>query len=169
MSVNDVLVFNPGAFGSIGARTFGVGKETTTIINPGEPVGKVVAVSDVFAAATNTPLSAAATGFTFTNCWAGIAVSTSDQTTTADGTVQVLPIIPGVVYLAKPNVAATWDTQTEYDRLVGKRVLMDLTSGAYTILAADNAKNGLVVEPLDVAKHPGKVAFSIRQAASYAN
>ena len=81
--------------------------------------------------------------------------------------MQVTPLVPGVTYLIAPKVAATWDTQAEYDALVGARVLLDLTAGAYTILAADGATNGCVVEPLDISKYPGKVAFSIRNGVSY--
>jgi hypothetical protein len=163
MSVNDVLVLNPGAFGTVGARKHNVAKEYTTVINPGEPVGKTLGGTDVYAGLTATP----SVGTTYL---AGIAVSTSSQTTTVDGTVDVLPIVSGVVYLGNPKTAASWDTQAEYDALVGKRVVFDLTAGAYTIASAPavaNAFNGLVIEPLDVAKHPGKVAFSIRQGASY--
>ncbi len=62
--------------------------------------------------------------------------------------------------------AAAWDTQAEYDALVGKRLLIDLTSGAYTLLATDSANNGLIVMPLNIAKYPGKVAVAFRQALS---
>jgi hypothetical protein len=78
-----------------------------------------------------------------------------------------MPLVPGVVYLISPNSAAAFDTQTEYDALVGDRVVFDKTDGTYTILATDGATNGLVIEPLDVSKHPGKVAFSIRSAVAY--
>jgi hypothetical protein len=58
-------------------------------------------------------------------------------------------------------------TQSEYDALVGKRVLIDLTTGSYTILATDSANNGCVVQPLDISKQPGKVAFSFRDGCNY--
>ena len=58
-------------------------------------------------------------------------------------------------------------TQATYDALVGYRVLLDLTGSTYTILVSDNADNGCVIEPLDVFKYPGKVAFSVREAANY--
>lgn len=162
MSVNDVIVLNPGAFGTVGARKHNVAKEYTTVINPGEPVGKTLGGTDVYAALTATP----SVGTTYL---AGIAVSTSTQTTTADGTVDVLPIVSGVVYLGNPQTAADWDTQAEYDAKVGSRLKFNLSAGVYTIAstAAGSGTGGLVVEPLDIAKHPGKVAFSIRQGASY--
>ncbi len=75
----------------------------------------------------------------------------------------------GTTYLITPDVAATWDTQAEYDALVGKRVLIKLsavTGGTYTILASDSAANGCVIQALDIAKYPGKVAFAFRNGVS---
>lgn len=92
----------------------------------------------------------------------GIAVSESTQTASAAGSVLVMPLVPGTTYIAAPLTAASYDTQAEYDALVGKRVLFDLTSGTYTIGHTDGATNGLVVAALDISKYPGKVAFFIR-------
>ena len=92
--------------------------------------------------------------------------STSTQTASVAGTVDYMPLTSGVTYLISPKVAATWDTQAEYDALVGARVLIDLTSSVYTILAADGATYGCVIAPLDVVKFPGKVAFKIRSAVN---
>jgi hypothetical protein len=64
-------------------------------------------------------------------------------------------------------------TQSEYDALVGDRVLIDLTGTAaagtatYTILGTDSANNGCVILPLDIAKFPGKVRFAFRNACNY--
>lgn len=68
-----------------------------------------------------------------------------------------------------PKVAATWNTQAKYNALVGARVLIDLTAGVYTILAADGAGNGCIVEYLDISKYPGMVAFSWSQVCDYRN
>jgi len=68
--------------------------------------------------------------------------------------------------MISPKVAASWDTQAEYDALVGKRVLLDLTTGSYTILAVDGATSGCVISPLDTSKYPGKVAFEFRAGVS---
>lgn len=97
----------------------------------------------------------------------GVAASTSTDTAAAAGTVDVFQLRAEDVYLISPNSAAAWDTQAEYDALVGKRVLMDLTGGAWTILASDSANNGCVIQPLDIKKYPGKVAFSFRAACNY--
>lgn len=160
MSLGNVKVLDAGAFGEIGSRKYAVAAGTTASINAGELVTKGLAATAVVSLATNAPVVA-------TDFLAGLAVTTSDETATAAGSVQVQPLVPGVVYICKPNVAATWDTQAEYDALVGRRVLMDKTSGVYTVLAADGATSGLVVEPLDVSKYPGQVAFSLRAALAY--
>jgi hypothetical protein len=77
-----------------------------------------------------------------------------------------MPLSNGITYLIKPKVTTTWDTQAEYNDLVGKRVVLDLTTGSYTILATDSANNGCVIMPLDIAKYPGMVAFAFRGAVS---
>ncbi len=157
--LGDIQILQDGVFGVPGSTKFAVLAGATTIL-PGEPVSKALSAPSVTALATNTPVVA-------TDFMCGIAASTSTQTASVDGTVQVTVLQPGVVYLIAPTVAASWDTQAEYDASVGNRVLFDLTTGTYTILAADGATYGLVVEPLDISKHPGKVAFSIRAAVAY--
>lgn len=159
MAVNDIQILNPGTFGSIGTKQYAVAA-SATLIYPGEPVAKALAGTVVTPMATNKPVVA-------TDFLAGIAMSTSTNTAAAAGAVEVMPLVPNAVYLIKPNVAATWDTQTEYDALVGSRVLIDLTSSSYTILAADGATSGCVIEPLDVTRYPGQVAFSFRIGCNY--
>lgn len=68
-----------------------------------------------------------------------------------------------------PKVAATYNTQAKVNALVGARVLLDLTGGVYTILAADGAGNGCVLEYIDVSRYPGMVAFSWSQVVDYRN
>ncbi len=160
--LGDIQVFTEGAFGYPGDDAFCVGA-SSTLINAGEPVAKSLgntAGSYVTPAATNTPVVS-------TDNYAGIASTTSTNTSTAPGSVRVTKLLPGITYLISPKVAATWDTQAEYDALVGARVLLDLTTGSYTILATDGSTNGCVVMPLDVVKNPGKVRFAFRNAVSY--
>lgn len=157
----DITILDQSVLAGVGAKRFLVAAgAASTIINPGEPVAKALGAAVVTQPATNTPVVA-------TDFYAGIAATTSTQTAAAAGEVWVYPIVRGVTYLIKPKVAATFDTQAEYDALVGARVLLDLTTGSYTILAADGATAGCVIEALDVAKYPGRVAFSFRQAVSY--
>lgn len=162
MALGDITILDQSTMAGIGARHYNCAANTT-VINAGEPVAKALGNSTgnvVTAAATNTPVVA-------TDFFAGIAATTSTQTVSVAGSVDVYPLVSGVTYLIKPKVAATWDTQVEYDALVGARVLIDLTTGSYTLLAADGATSGCVVETLDVAKYPGRVAFMFRSAVAY--
>ncbi len=153
MASGDIVLLNQSL--ATGGKRYNVASGTTASINPGEPVTRALGGIVVSAMATNKPVVA-------TDFLAGIALTTSNETASAAGYVMVQDLLPGQVWLISPKVAATWDTQSEYDALVGKRVLIDLTTGSYTLLAADGATSGCVVEWLDVSKHPGKVAFSFR-------
>lgn len=159
MALGDITILDQSTMAGIGAREYQVAA-SATLINAGEPVAKALGAAVVTAAATNTPVVA-------TDFYAGIAATTSTNTAGAAGKVWVTPLVPGVTYLIAPKVAATWDTQAEYDLLVGDRVLIDLTTGSYTLLATDGATSGCVVEQLDVSKYPGRVAFSFRNAVAY--
>lgn len=159
MALGDIKVLRPAQFGDTGSKQFAVAASATKI-KPGEPVAKALGDSVVTPMATNKPEIG-------TDYLAGIAMTESTNTAAAAGVVDVMPLVPNVVYIMSPKVAATWDTQAEYDALVGDRVLIDLTAGSYTILSKDSANNGCVIEPLDVKKYPGKVAFSFRNAVNY--
>lgn len=128
-------------------------------IKAGEPVTKAAGSTGVLAAVTNAP--------TTTLRIVGIAAETSTETASVDGSVAVIPATVGQIWMVSPNVAATWDTQSEYNALCGARVLLDNTTGTYTILASDGASNGCIVEYIDVLKYPGKVAFSFSTLVDY--
>lgn len=147
-------------FGAVGSRQYQVASGAATSIKAGEPVVRTLGSQYVVLAADGIPVVG-------TDYMVGIAASDSTDTVAAAGTVQVTPLVPGQVYLCAPKTAASWDTQSEYNALVGDRVVFDLTSSVFTVDATDNANNGLVVEDLDISKTPGKVAFSIRAGASY--
>lgn len=162
MANGDFVVFSDNGFpSSLGSQAYTVAAGTTASINPGEPVDKALGATVVTSAANNEPVIG-------TNYMAGISASTSTETATAAGSVQVYDAFTGkITWLVAPKVPATWDTQAKYDALVGARVLADKTAGVYTMLAADGANNGYVVEPLNIALHPGKVRVSLRKAANY--
>lgn len=160
MATNDITVYDAAAFGYPGDVTYAVASGTTASINPGEPVTKALAGVAVSAMATNKPVVA-------TDFLAGISASASNETASAAGTVSVTKLVPGMSFLIAPKVAATWNTQAKYDALVGSRVLIDLTTSVYTILAADGATSGCVVLPLDIATYPGKVRFAFRNGVNY--
>jgi hypothetical protein len=99
----------------------------------------------------------------------GIAATTSNQTTSAAGTIKVIPTDSNLTWVVTPTVAASWDTQAEYDALVGKRVLISSDATTYTVLATPGDTNGLVIMPLDISKYPGKIAVAFRQGLSDVN
>jgi hypothetical protein len=164
MALGDITLLNDGAFGFNGTQKHKVASGAAGTILPGELVLKSLGSAYVITwDASNSAKPVVATDYV-----AGLAMSTSTDTAAADGYVEILPLIPGQVFLGNPKVAATWDTQAEYDALVGDRVLLDTTAaGVQTLLASDSATSGLVIMPLDITKYPGKVAFSIRAGASY--
>ncbi len=165
MSQGDLTILEQNSPMSRGGRLYNVAAGTP--IYAGEPVQRYLGGVAVFPAITSTPTVG-------TDYYAGIATTNSTNTATAAGTVDVLPISIGTTYLITPDVTATWDTQSEYDALVGKRVLIKNsvsvtatpTAGAYTLLATDSANNGCVVQTLDVSKYPGKVAIAFRAGVS---
>lgn len=159
MALGDIQIYDQGAFGYPGDESYAVAA-SATLIYPGEPVTKALGGEAVTPMATNKPVVA-------TDFLAGIASSTSTNTASAAGIVKVTKFQNGMSFLIAPNVAATWDTQAEYDALVGDRVLLDLTTGTYTILATDGATSGCVIMPLDIARYPGKVRFSFRNGVNY--
>lgn len=166
MTTGDILPFNDGAFGAVGSRTHQVTSGTTASISAGELVLKTLGSQYVIVwTASNTAKPVAGTDYI-----AGVSTTASNETSSAAGTVSVTPLVSGQVWLANPDTAATWNTQTKYNNLVGARVLLSTTSGGtQTILATDGATNGLVVENLDITQYPVKVAFSVRSQCSYTN
>lgn len=166
MATGDIILReNTGSNGGRGSRLFNVAAGTP--IFAGEPVQGTLGGNVVFPALTSMPVVG-------TNYFAGIAQTNSTNTASAAGVVDVIPLSSNQTWLANPDVAATWDTQAEYDALVGKRVLLKNsvtvtatpTSGTYTILASDSANNGCVVVAMDINYAPGKVAFAFRDGAS---
>lgn len=152
---------NSGSPKTDGSITALVVSGTTASINAGEPVQKLAGAAGASAFPNNGP--------TATIRIMGVAASASNETSTVAGTVQVIPANPGQLWLIAPKVAATWNTQAKYNGLVGARVLIDLTSSTYTLLAADGAGNGCIVEFLDISKYPGMVAFSFSPLCDYRN
>jgi hypothetical protein len=158
MASGDIVILEQTSTGGRGSRLYNVALGATAI-KAGEPVVRALGATSVTAMATNKPLVG-------TDYVVGIAQTDSTQTASAAGSLQVLPITNGTTFLIKANDTTAWDTQAEYDNLVGKRVVIDLTSSSYTILSTDATGNGCVVMPLDINKYPGRVAFAFRAAVS---
>ena len=170
-TLGDITPFNLTSGSAMASRVHQVTSGgTPPAINAGEPVTKTVGASQYVIIAANAAYDASSS----TAKCAGIATTTSTETATAAGTVSVTPIdAANQIWLISPNVAATYgqtsgaQNQTTYNALVGARVLLQSTSGAWTLTASDSVNNGCVVENLDITKYPGKVAFSIRAGTSY--
>jgi hypothetical protein len=161
MAQGDINPFENESISMGGTLKFAVASGTTASINAGEPVQKLAGAAYVTQMLTNSP--------TTTNRQVGIAMSNSNETSSASGTVDVIVSKPGQLWLIAPKVAATWNTQAKYNALVGSRVLIDLTSSTFTLLASDSASNGCIVEYLDISKYPGMVCFSFSNVTAYNN
>lgn len=162
MAKGDIIPFENSTGSKMsGSLKYAVASGAAASINSGEPVEKLSGTNYVKAMVTNAP--------TATERIVGVAVSVSNDTVAASGLVDVMPASNGQLWLIAPKVAATWNTQAKYNALVGSRVLIDLTSSTYTILASDGASNGCIVEYLDVARYPGLVAFSWSSLVDYRN
>ena len=159
----EITLLDPPAYNR-GSRKHAVAAGAAATIKAGQLVLKSLGSASVVAwDASNSAKPVVATDYV-----AGLATSDSTETAAAVGTVDIMPITTDMVFLANPTTAASWDTQAEYDALVGDRVLLNTTSArVQSILHTDGATYGLVIQPLDIKKHPGKVAFSLRSDVNY--
>jgi hypothetical protein len=162
MATGDINPFESSAASkTVGAIKYAVASGTTASIKAGEPVQKLAGAAYATAASNNMP--------TATLRIVGVAASNSNETASVDGTVDVFPSTNGQLWMIKPKVAATWNTQAKYNALIGSRVLIDLTTSTYTLLAADGAGNGCIVEYVDISRYPGFVVFSFSPLCDYRN
>jgi hypothetical protein len=174
MAIGDFIILEPTNVGGRGGRLYNVAAGTPILA--GEPV-QHLAVGDVAVIPGRTSIPVVGTSGV-EGLFVGIATTNSTNTTTAAGTVSVLPVRSDITYICSPTTAASWDTQSEYDALVGKRVLIqnnafvgysyvaNSNAGTYSILASDSAANGCVVMAMNINEHPGKVAVAFRTRTS---
>ena len=160
MAIGDFVILEQNSYTSRGSRVCNVAPGATTI-NPGEPVVRTLGATSVTAMATNKPVVG-------TDSVVGIATTKSNQTASVSGTVDVLPLSSGITYTGLFKTSAP-TTQAAYDNLVGTRVLIDLTSGVYTVLQSDSANYGCVIQPLNISLYPGRAAFAFRATLSDLN
>lgn len=168
----DFTILEAATKGSRGARLYNVASGTPILA--GEPVMvRAVGNTVVEPMINNAPTVSVSAGVE--GLFVGIAQTNSTNTATASGQVYVLPTTSDATFLVSPTVPTSWDTQSEYDALVGKRVLISnsttVTStaqnvGSYTVLASDSANNGVSIQALDITKYPGKVAVAFRKGTS---
>lgn len=162
MAKGDIQPFESASASKMGGaiKAF-VASGTTASINAGEPVQKLAGAAGASQFPNNGP--------TATIRIMGVASSASNETASVFGLVDVIPAAPGQIWMIAPKVAASWNTQALYNANIGKRVLIDLTAGVYTLLAVDGAGNGCIVEYIDVVRYPGMVAFSWSPLCDYRN
>lgn len=172
MASGDLTILEQNQYTGRGGRLYNVAAGTAILA--GEPV-TLRAVGDIAVQPmlTSSPVVSVSAGVE--GLFVGVASTNSTNTASAAGSVYVIPVNSGITYLISPATAATWDTQAEYDALVGKRVLIQNSatvsstpgnSGSYTLLSSDSANNGCVVQAMNIAEHPGKVAIAFRTGTS---
>lgn len=164
MAKNDFSVLYPPGDKLPATHQYIVAKGTTSSINAGEFVLKPLGNASFATAFTASQALQPEVG---TDYIAGLAMSTSTETTTASGVVEVMELTPNMVFLGNPKTASTFNSQAKYNGLVGARVHIDVTSGVHTVLATDFTVGGLVIEYLDISTQPAKVAFKLRGALFY--
>lgn len=172
MAKNDFQLQPPVNSGTNRTTQFLVAPGTTSSINPGEFVVKPLGTgSGKYAQAFTASQSLQPQ--VGTDFLAGFAMSTSTETTTATGFVEVLYLDPAQVYFGTPATAANYGltqgslSQALYNAQVGKRVLIQVSNGVMTLLSTDNVNSGVVVEYVDVTTSNGKVLFSLRGGLAY--
>lgn len=94
----------------------------------------------------------------------GMAKSTSTDTASAAGSVQIWLPLPSIIYQGKAKTASTADTQAEIDALSGKRVVFDLTGTTWSIdaAAADAVANNVVIIGGDYRKQTLQFVYSAK-------
>ncbi len=173
MALGDITILEPTNMGGRGGRLYNVAAGTPILA--GEPVQNLAVGNVAVIPSRNSTPVVGTSGVE--GLFVGIATTTSTNTTTTAGTVNVLPVQSDQTYLVNPATAASWDTQAEYDALVGKRVLLqnnaenmafvaNSNAGTYSVLASDSAANGVVIQAMNIAEHPGKVAIAFRTRTS---
>lgn len=159
MSLADVSIIGPSGQNLPSALSFRT-EANTTVINAGEPC-KIGGTGVNYAVIT-----ADAEPVTTDPTFIGIAATTSTQTASADGLVDVYPAVPGLVYACKAKTASTFDTDAEILGVLNDKVPFDLTAGVYTIdVAAAGATNGLRIVGGDPTN--AVVYFVIREGVNY--
>jgi len=135
MSLGDISIISPGGQHFVPSMRFRT-EANTTVANPGEPVGVGgTGTNYVAVLADAKPIISDAN-------FAGIAASLSTQTASADGVVDVLLPVLGVVYACKAKTASTFDTDAEILAVLNDNVYLDLTSGVYTVDVANASAGG---------------------------
>ena len=145
MAKADVLIVDAGGANVTPTRTYRTEAGATAIL-AGEPV-KIGGTGSnyVIPLATAEPTNAVP--------MVGIAQDDSDQTASADGTVEVYLVTPGLTVLrAAATTPGNVDTDAELLAILNDQVAFDLIAGVYTIDEDQGtaATNGLIIQGGDV-------------------
>jgi hypothetical protein len=162
MSLGDIILKDSGGLSNTPTDRYRVAAGSTTI-NAGEPV-KLTAAAGAYVVR-----SADAEPVTGTPTFVGIAASTSTQTASLDGYVDVYLPTVNTLFRCKAKVGTAVDTDAELIALLNNRVVFDLTGSTFTIdeSAADAATNGLIIRGADLLT--GQVDFIVRATVGYKN
>jgi len=144
MSRGDIRISDPGGKSVNPVRRFATVAAQGAIL-AGEPVKIQATVPKMYYVTLLADGDGVMTAASF--YFVGIAAGDGTHTSSADGYVDVYIDLPGTVYRARALTAANADTQAEIDSRQFYRVVIDLTSSAFTLdaSAADNRQNAFVI------------------------
>lgn len=138
MAFNDITVVYPAGQNQVPSHTFRTEAAATAILL-GEPV-KIGGTGNnyVVPLGNGEPIIA-------TDIVAGVAATDGTHTATADGVVDVMMPLPGVVFRCKATTPANIDTDAKLLALLNDRVTFDLGAGVYTVdeNEGDGATHGI--------------------------
>lgn len=159
-SKNDIKVKDVAGLNALPTQTWGVAA-SATLIYPGELV-KLSTLPNIVKLADGDGVIGTTTQIV------GLAKSTSTNTASTAGTVEVFVLTPNTILAAKPKVAGSCDTDAEIAALMGKRVVIDVTgttpNDLFTLdtAAADSTTNAFQIVGGDSATDT--VYFTVRSS-----
>ncbi len=124
--------------------TYAVASGTSGSIERGVPAYCVTADGSV---AGVVAVGADGAGIVTAQRFVGLGKDVSTETASAAGIVNTWAPVPGMIYRGSPKTANAVDTQSEINALMGKKVLLDLTSTNWTVdtAATDALVNCIVI------------------------
>lgn len=99
----------------------------------------------------------------------GIAKSTSTDTASAAGSVDLWLPYPGILYSGLAKLNTTFDTQAEVDAAFGKGVFFDLTSTVWTVDVAASAAQANCVIIVGGDYRTTEVYFNYKSTGTFLN
>lgn len=161
MAANDILLFNPNGLNQPASITFKTEANGTDIL-VGEPV-------QIGGTGGNFVIPLADGEPTTSELMLGVAASNSTHTASANGEVEVVLALPGVVFEAMATTPANIDTEAKLLAILNDRVAFDLANGVYTVdeNEGDDSAHGLRIVGGDIST--GKLYFVVRESATNLN